>query len=156
MQCVDFAEQHAQRVKQLCLKLHEALILPDSGAYLAKTGSLLKSKTLRNKDTRKKFNVILEAAMETLNDESKGSRFWSKSVCLDAVKLLRQQHNLEVPQLPGFEWPKWFKTQASLIQELAKKANRNLRSSSSESLGSMEGGDETLPYEPEDGSIWGV
>ena len=59
----NFVQQHSDRVSVLAAKLYEALISGDEGAYLAKTGSLLRSRTLRSRETRKAFAVIVEAAV---------------------------------------------------------------------------------------------
>ena len=76
-------------MERLAAKLHEALIAPDEGLYLAKTGSLLRAENLRTKSTRKAFAVILGAAPpKPYNDVGPSrDRFWTQRVvfqCLEA------------------------------------------------------------------------
>ena len=83
----DFVQQHVDRVEILSTKLHEALVKGDSGAYVARTGSLLRSKTLRNLETRKVFETVMSASNQLpQNDAKKHCRFWSKRTMLDALK----------------------------------------------------------------------
>ena len=83
----NFVQQHSERVSVLAGKLYDALISGDQGAYVAKTGSLLRSRTLRSKETRKAFAVIVEAAVgspvQNEENDRKEKRFWSKRVVLD-------------------------------------------------------------------------
>ena len=53
-----------------------------------------------------------------------------------------RDHNLELPQLPGFTWNAWFKDQSDLLRGLAKKANRNRRDREA-----MADNMDALPYE---------
>ena len=149
----NFVQQHSERVSVLAGKLYDALISGDQGAYVAKTGSLLRSRTLRSKETRKAFAVIVEAAVgspvQNEENDRKEKRFWSKRVVLDALKLMVKDRQLQVPQLPGFQWPEWFKDQSGLIHKLAKKASRNTRSCRSKSMAE----DDTQPYDQEDCSV---
>lgn len=142
----DFAEQRACRVQRLAAKLHEALIEPDSGSFVARTGSLVRSNTLRTKSTRKAFRTILEASHDpdlSENDLS-DTRFWAKRCMLDALKKMVNDNSLQVPQLPGFTWHSWFKKQSSLLHALVKKANRNSHHRP------MADADPTLEYNIED------
>lgn len=145
----DFNLQRELRVRKLAEKLHQALVLPDQGEYLARTGRFLRSNTLRTKETRFAFSKIIEAANEACyNDRestnSGNSRFWTARVVSDALKLLVETHQLEVPQLPGFTWHGWFKDQTVLIHDLARRANRNSKA--------MGDADPTLQYSAEDWS----
>ncbi len=146
----DFTLQRELRVKKLEEKLHEALVLPDQGEYLAKTGRFLRSNTLRTKSTRDAFKIILEAANDPcayndLDSEAGSSRFWTARVVADALKLLVKKHSLEVPQLPGFSWHGWIKEQTKLLHDLARRASRNSKAMD---------GDPTLQYPAEDWSSW--
>ena len=60
----DFNLQRELRVRKLAEKLHQALVLPDQGEYLARTGRFLRSNTLRTKETRFAFSKIIEAAKQ--------------------------------------------------------------------------------------------
>ena len=142
----DYAEQRACRVKRLAAKLHEALIEPDGGSFVARTGSLVRSNTLRSKSTRKAFTTILEAAVpDGFENDFSDTRFWTKRCMQDALqKMVHDSDSFQVPQLPGFTWRNWFKKQTTLLHELAKKANRNSH------YRPMADGEETLPYEVED------
>lgn len=148
----DFTLQRELRVRKLSEKLHEALVLPDQGEYLARTGRFLRSNTLRTKETRSAFSKIIEAAHEPTafcNDreitKAGSSRFWTARVVSDALKLLVETHQLEVPQLPGFTWHGWFKDQTRLIHDLARRATRNSKAMDA---------DPTLQYPAEDWSGW--
>ena len=125
-----FALQHASRVEALSQKMFEAFVQQDGGERLAKTGKLVRSNTLRTKTTRSAMATVLEArnngADHGEHDPSK-FRFWSKSVVKHALEKMFQDHHLEVPMLPGFDWGTWIKEQASLVQSLCKKASRNER-----------------------------
>lgn len=149
----NFVQQHSERVSVLAAKLYEGLISGDEGAYVAKTGSLLRSKTLRSRETRKAFAVIVQAAVgspcEEEQNDRKEKRFWSKRVVLDALKLMVKDRQLQVPQLPGFQWPEWFKEQSGLVHKLAKKASRNTRIFRSKSMAE----EDTQPYDQEDCSV---
>ena len=85
-----FKDQHARRVSKLA-ELHEALVAEDDGEYLARTGSLVRSKTLRSKKARAAFSVILTAD-ETNGQEndqvSTQKRFWTKSLVKHALENL--------------------------------------------------------------------
>ena len=144
-----FSEQQAQRVEKLASKLHEALVSGDSGAFLARTGSLVRSATLRTRETRRAFAIILQAAPNADNDGD--IRFWSKKVVEKAIKKMMVDRSLEIPQLPGFRWPTWFQNQTAVVHGLAKKAKRNLRGKSMENMDAVE----TLPYNPEDLGVEG-
>ena len=145
----DFLEQRKCRVQILADKLYEGLIAGDGGAYLAKTGSLLRSNTLKAKETKKAFGIILEASkQEELPPNDNGDRrFWSKRIVHDALRMMMKNHGLQLPQLPGFQWSEWFKSQTALVHDLAKRANRNQRyykpMASSDDM-------DTLPYNVED------
>lgn len=150
----DFAQQREVRVARLTLKLYEGLVKPDGGEYLARTGSFLKSTTLRSKATRAAFAKILEASKdeesigETLrvNDtpQQAKNRFWTERVVSDSVKALMKEYDLQVPQMPGFHLPSWIKRQTALLHGLARKAHRN-----SKAAPAMDG-DQTLEYPAED------
>ena len=144
----DFVQQQRDRVAILATKLYEGLVAGDNGAYLAKTGSLLRSNTLKSKETKKAFGIIVTASHRDPswdNDQSE-RRFWSKKTVSEALRLMVKQKELQVPQLPGFSWSNWFKTQGDLVHGLAKKANRNQRYKPMSSADNLE----TLPYNPED------
>ena len=144
-----FKAQHARRVAQLTKKLHEALVAEDDGEYLARTGSLVRSKTLRSKKTRAAFSVILTAG-DTCGQEndqvSTEKRFWTKSLVRHALQKLVQDYKVEIPQLPGFTWPDWFKSQTQIVHSLCKKAFRNRLSMSGASTDTMD----TLDYDAKD------
>ena len=145
----DYAEQRACRVKRLAAKLHEALIEPDGGSFVARTGSLVRSNTLRSKSTRHAFKTILEASNRPDGFENdcstSDSRFWTKRCMQDALqKMVHDSDSFQVPQLPGFTWANWFQTQSTLLHTLAKKANRNSH------YRPMADEEQTLPYEVED------
>lgn len=146
----DFLQQREERVERLAAKLHEALIAPDEGLYLAKTGSLLRAENLRTKSTRKAFAVILGAAPpKPYNDVGPSrDRFWTQRVVFNALKRMIKDNNVEIPQLPGFVMQTWFKEQAKVIHSLAQKANRNAKTA-------MGDADPTLPYNPEDRPVCG-
>lgn len=146
----DFLQQREELVERLAAKLHEALIAPDEGLYLAKTGSLLRAENLRTKSTRKAFAVILGAAPpKPYNDVGPSrDRFWTQRVVFNALKRMIKDNNVEIPQLPGFVMQTWFKEQAKVIHSLAQKANRNAKTA-------MGDGDPTLPYNPEDRPVCG-
>ena len=124
-----FALQHAARVEALSQKMFEAFIQQDEGERLAKTGKLLRSNTLRTKTTRSAMATVLEARNNGSDPGENGpsNRFWSKAVVKHALEKMFQDHNLEVPMLPGFDWGTWIKEQASLVQNLCKRASRNER-----------------------------
>ena len=145
----DFLQQREERVRRLAAKLHEALIAPDGGLYLAKTGSLLRAHNLRTKSTRKAFAVILESATsrKPINDLCR-DRFWTHRVVLNALKRMVKEHNVEIPQLPGFVMQTWFKEQAKVIHSLAQKAHRNAKTA-------MGDADPTMPYNVEDRRMCG-
>ncbi len=141
----DFLSQREERTKRLAAKLHEALILPDGGEFLGRTGSLLRAPNLRARVSRKAFNIILQAAKNPVdeNDVEHGeSRFWTKRLVYNSLTRMVSEHNLEVPQLPGFVWCTWFKEQTALIHSLAQKALRNSKA--------MADADQTLDYPAED------
>ena len=122
-----FPEQHARRVRLLVARLHEALVAEDNGAFLSKTGSLLKSKSMRTKKNKAIFKTILKACAD---EEHEGhvipqKRFWTKALMKKALSELVSQYDLVIPQLPGFHWGTWLEKQATLFHQLAKKAHRN-------------------------------
>ena len=135
-----FKDQHARRVSKLAEKLHEALVAEDDGEYLARTGSLVRSKTLRSKKARAAFSVILTAD-ETNGQEndqvSTQKRFWTKSLVKHALEKLVQVYRIEIPQLPGFTWPDWFKSQTKIVHSLCKTAFRNRLSMSGGSMDNL-------------------
>ena len=144
-----FKAQHARRVAKLTEKLHEALVAEDDGEYLARTGSLVRSKTLRSKKTREAFSVILTAGDADGQENDQGcteKRFWTKSLVQHALQKLVQDYRIEIPQLPGFTWPDWFKSQTKIVHGLCKKAFRNRQSMSGGSMDNLE----TLEYDPKD------
>ena len=97
----DYAEQRACRVKRLAAKLHEALIEPDGGSFVARTGSLVRSNTLRSKSTRKAFTTILEAAHvpDVFENDCSDTRFWTKRCMQDALQ--KMVHDSDSFQVPG-------------------------------------------------------
>jgi len=120
-----FAAQQKDRVERLSQKLYEGLIAGDEGQFLARTGSLLRSNTLRTRKTRDAFHIILQAATDeevSPNDVQKDRRFWSKRCVELSLRKMMNDNSLELPILPGFQWNDWYKHQALLIQSLAKKA----------------------------------
>lgn len=145
-----FAAQQKDRVERLSQKLYEGLIAGDEGQFLARTGSLLRSNTLRTRKTRDAFHIILQAATDeevSPNDVQKDRRFWSKRCVQLSLRKMMNDNSLELPILPGFQWNDWYKHQALLIQSLAKKATRNQRGSKA-----MAAPDEmeTLEYQVQD------
>ena len=145
-----FAAQQKDRVERLAQKLYEGLIARDQGQYLARTGSLLRSNTLRTRETRDSFHIILQAATDeevAPNDVQKERRFWSKRCVELSLRKMMKDHSLELPILPGFKWSDWFAQQTVLLQSLAKKATRNQRGSKA-----MAAADEmdTLEYQVQD------
>ena len=146
-----YGAQRNERVRKLKQKLYEALIYPDGGIYLARTGSLVCHRTLRTKKNREIFKTSLEACDP--EEEGPNSRFWTKRVFQDSVKALVDDYGLNLPKLPGFDMNTWVIDQAKLLQSLAQKAQRNFgRLPSGSSMGSMAATDEmqTLAYNPED------
>ena len=130
----DFTQQREVRVARLTLKLYEGLVKPDGGQFLARTGSFLKSSTLRSKANRVAFAKILEASKEEESDEQETwndtpqktkPRFWTERVVSDSLKAFMKEYELQVPQIPGFHWPSWIKRQTSLLHSLVRKAHRN-------------------------------
>lgn len=155
-----YCAQRGDRVRKLTSKLFEALIAPDDGVYLARTGSLLRHRTLRTRNNQAIFKTVLAAC----EDEPETSRFWTKRVLEDALKALIEEYKIRLPMLPGFSLEKWVGDQARLLKSLAQKAKRNSgRSSSSlpsgsslSSMGSIADTGPTVPYEPtEDLGAWG-
>lgn len=119
-----FAAQQKDRVERLSQKLYEGLIAGDEGQFLARTGSLLRSNTLRTRKTRDAFHIILQAATDeevSPNDVQKDRRFLSKRCVELSLRKMMKDNSLELPILPGFQWNDWYKHQALLIQSLAKK-----------------------------------
>ena len=149
-----FAVQQKNRVERLAQKLYEGLIAGDGGAYLARTGSLLRSTTLRTRETREAFHIILQACTDEeishANDKQKqrDKRFWSKRCVENALRKMMKDHSLELPIIPGFRWPDWFKEQTEILQSLAKRATRNQRSKPMDEL-------ETLPFDAQDSHFRG-
>ena len=85
----NFVQQHSERVSVLAGKLYDALISGDQGAYVAKTGSLLRSRTLRFKETRKAFAVIVEAAVGSpfeMKKRSEGKTVLEQTGCAGRFK----------------------------------------------------------------------
>ena len=121
-----FANQLGERAAIVSEKLYEALVAPDMGAWLAKTGSFLRGTNLRSRRNRAAFSIIMEAA----GCRSADTRFWTKRMISEAITKVIQDHGLEIPMLPGFVWATWLKEQTSLLHSLAKKANRNSKSMS--------------------------
>ena len=149
-----FAEQQKDRVERLSQKLYEGLIAGDEGQFLARTGSLLRSNTLRTRSTRDAFHIILQAATDqeaSPNDLQKERRFWSKRCVELSLRKMMKDHSLELPILPGFHWNDWYKQQTELVQSLAKKATRNQRGSKA-----MASPDEmeTLEYQVQDRHLY--
>ena len=123
---MDFAEQRKRRIEKLSARFHEALIAPDQGHYLSKTGSFLDSKSLRTVRNKECFRVILAAAADDADpDREAKPRFWSRALIKDAVAHLVERYALELPRLPGFNWQSWLSTQAEAIHVLCKRAQRN-------------------------------
>ena len=116
-----YSNQLEERAAIVAEKLYVALIAPDQGAWLAKTGSLLRGSNLRSRRNRQAFSIIMQAAPKASAD----TRFWTKRVMSDAIAKLISNNNLEMPRLPGFVWASWLKEQSCLLHSLAKKANRN-------------------------------
>ena len=121
-----FQEQHARRVGALADRLHEALVLPDGGEYLATTGSLLGSSNLRTEKSKQAFRIILQASSDCCSDDA-NARFWTKRTLKDALRSMVQRHNLSMPQLCGFTFESWFDQQTSTIHALCKRAHRNFK-----------------------------
>ena len=76
-----FRTQHETRVRLLAHALYHGLIEEDGGEFLAKTGSLVKDRSLRTRWNRSAFNSILKAC-----DSSQDHRFWTKKVVRNALK----------------------------------------------------------------------
>lgn len=123
-----FQEQHARRVRALADRLHQALVLPDGGQYLASTGSLLESRSLRTMKNKQLFRIIVQASSDCCGPDDLNARFWTKRTLKDALRCMVQWHSLSMPQLCGFTYEGWLEQQTSLLQELCKRANRNFRS----------------------------
>lgn len=143
----EFASQRRHRVSLLKGQLYETLVKPDSGSYLAKTGSLIRGSSLRGKDNREKFANIIKTF--PLDPVGKKQRVWTKALFQDTLKALVSDYNLELPRLPGFDFQTWVTKQAKLLQNLSRKAQRNSfyipRSRSMDVDGAP-----TLDYNPED------
>ena len=122
-----FANQLGERAAIVAEKLYEALVLPDMGAWLAKTGSFLRGTNLRSKRNRAAFSIIMEASAGVASTDA---RFWTKRMVSEAIAKVIQDHGLEIPMLPGFVWATWLKEQTALLHPLAKKALRNSKSMS--------------------------
>lgn len=145
------AEQRRARSETLKVKLYEAVVEPDGGFYLARTGSLLRSRDLRGKANRKIFDHIRTAFPQHGNDVS---RFWTKRLLSDSIDSLVRDYKLSLPELPGFKYDTWLRDQAMLFQTLAKKSRRNCnRSSFSSSNGAMDDQGPTLAYNAEDPGV---
>lgn len=142
------AEQRQLRSETLKVKLWEAVVEPDGGVYLARTGSLLKGRDLRGKANRKIFDHIRTAFPQHENDVC---RFWTKRLLSDSIDSLIRDYKLILPQLPGFKYDDWLRDQACLFQALAKKSRRN-RNRSSGSNKAMDDQGPTLAYDGEDSS----
>lgn len=143
--------QREERVCKLKKKLYEALIQDDGGMYLAKTGSFLRSRSLRTRENQRIFSIIAEASEIPEGEDSYGQqRFWTKRVLFEALKGLMVDYDLRIPNLPGFCMEKWLGDQSRLLQDLAQKSKRNRarNSGSSQSLCSDMGDTlQTVPYE---------
>ena len=125
---MDYAEQRKRRIDLLTTRLHEALVLPDNGEHLARTGSLLKSKSLRTQKSKASFKVILSAMQDDYDPErASQTRFWSRALIKDALHNLVKRFQLELPKLPGFSWSSWVNTQAEILHSLCKRAQRNAK-----------------------------
>ena len=122
-----FQEQQVRRVEALTARLYEALIFPDGGSYLKRTGSLLKASTLRTNRNKEVFKIISRASKDLEEDGQGdgGKRFWTKALFRQSLEKLFKDHALQLPQLPGFSWRSWLSDQTGLLHSLAKKAFRN-------------------------------
>lgn len=124
-----FHAQHQRRVKALSERIYEAVIAPDGGLYVSKTGSLLQSTSLRTYRNREVFQTILRAPYDVqgVHDRSDevSVRFWTKSVIRGAITVLFETHGIAIPQLPGFNWKQWLEEQVRLFHRLCKCAQRN-------------------------------
>ena len=63
-----FQEQQARRVGALTARLYEALIFPDGGDYLKRTGALLKASSLRTNRNKEVFKIISRASKDLEDD----------------------------------------------------------------------------------------
>ena len=85
-QSAQFAAQQAERISLLSHAMYDALIRPDYGEYLGKTGSLVKDRNLRTKASRVAFNQILSVCSGKDN-----SRFWTTCVVKKAIKSTKNE-----------------------------------------------------------------
>lgn len=144
-----YAAQHVSRVDAVAEKMYLAFLEEDGGSFLARTGNLVRSNTLRTKKTKDAFEILLTAKDEMCNEISEDCRFWSKALVSHALKKTVTKHDVEVPQLPGFSWANWLKKQSTLVHSLCKRATRNRKGG--KPMGSCENPDNmpTLDYVPD-------
>lgn len=120
-----YAAQHVSRVDAVAEKMYFAFVKGDEGDFIARTGNLIRSNTLRTKKTKEAFEILLSAKDEMSNEVSEDCRFWTKALVSNALKQMMSKHEVEVPQLPGFSWANWLKKQTNLVHSLCKRATRN-------------------------------
>lgn len=136
-------DQRSLRVKRLADSLHEALIAPDGGQRVSLTGSLVRWTNLRSHESKKTFQIIVQASLGEIqeNDKNRERRFWTKRTVEEAIRVLVKRDKICPPTGPGFEWNEWFKAQSELIHDLCQRASRNR-------LGMDEL--QTVPFDPEE------
>ena len=158
MAALAFAAQRVKRVNILAKALYKVLVEKDGGVFLAKTGALIRGRSLRSKENKSIFSKILGAFPLGSFENDKGTaRVWTNRLFRDSLDKLVKDNNLEFPRLPGFSYTAWLEDQANLLQTLAKKAKRNAgnpsrRGGSSSSLGSMDTG-ATLQFDSQDSGL---
>lgn len=153
-----FAVQRAKRVNVLAKALHKVLVERDGGVFLARTGALIRGRSLRSKENKSIFSKILGAFPVESFDDSGTARIWTKRLFKDSLDKLVKDYQLEFPRLPGFSYSAWLEDQANLLQTLAKKAKRNTgnpsrRGGSSSSVGSMDT-NATLQFDSQDSDLY--
>lgn len=152
-----FAVQRAKRVNILAKALFKVLVEKEGGVFLARTGTLIRGRSLRSKENKSIFSKILGAFPLESFDDNTAVRIWAKRLFRDSLDKLVTDYQLEFPRLPGFSYTAWLEDQANLLQTLAKKAKRNTgnpsrRGGSSSSLGSMDN-IATLQFDSQDSDL---
>ena len=123
-----------KKIEGLAQALYEGFIKDDGGDYLAVTGEICGSSSLRTHKTRKAFALVRASA-----EGSGEKRFWTKAAIRDSIKTMMRDYNLSIPKTSGFSWSQWLKEQSDRIHQLSQKARK-----AAWKMDTMQ----TLPYDP--------
>ena len=77
-----FAEQQAKRANIQKDVLWKEIVGPDGGDFLARTGSILRSRNLRFRDNREAFRKVTEKIARVTGHDQ---RFWTQNVVSEAI-----------------------------------------------------------------------